>query len=322
MLSDLIKASAEYKEFFADIYAGKLSHAYLLLGADTAVRQLYIKILSAAILCPYKGCTNCPVCEKIFADSHSDIKVLNSDGKLRVADAAAIIEDAYIKGWESAIKLYFIDNADTLSAQVQNKLLKIYEEPPKGVIIFLLAASQSGLLQTTLSRAKKAYLPTLTAKEIYGLLLQEGYPPKEADAAVALCGGRLDKAYLFAGSQDYSLLYDECMQVLLRCKTSKDIPAYTGKAIFAKDNLPASLDILEVILSDVLALVSGSGVPSQSPSRSYDIQEISKGFSAGGAAMALLSINKAKRMLASYVSAAGIADTILFEILEAKYKWR
>lgn len=322
MLSDLIKASAEYKEFFADIYGGKLSHAYLLLGADTAVRQLYIKILSAAILCPYKGCTNCPVCEKIFADNHSDIKVFNGDGKLRVVDAVAIIDDAYIKGWESDIKLYFIDNADSLSVQVQNKLLKIYEEPPKGVIIFLLAASQSGLLQTTLSRAKKAYLPTLTAKNIYEQLLQDGYPPKEADAAVALCGGRLDRAYLFAANHDYSLLYDECMQVLLKCKTSKDIPAYTGKAIFSKDNLPATLDILEVILSDVLALVAGSGVPSQLPNRSYDIQEISKGFSAGGAAMAQLSINKAKRMLASYVSAAGIADTILFEILEAKYKWR
>lgn len=322
MLSNLIKASAEYKEFFADIYGGKLSHAYLLLGADTAVRQLYIKILAAAILCPNRGCTNCPVCEKIYADSHSDIKVFNADGKLRVADAVAIIDDAYIKGWESDTKLYFIDNADTLSVQVQNKLLKIYEEPPKGVIIFLLAASQSGLLQTTLSRAKKVYLPTLTAKEIYGQLLQDGYMPKETEAAVALCGGRLDKAYLFAANQDYSKLYDECMQVLLRCKTSKDIPAYTGRAIFSKDSLPTTLDILEAILNDVLVSVSGSGVPSQLPNRSYDIQEISKGFSAGGVAMSLLSINKAKRMLASYVSAAGIADTILFEILEAKYKWR
>ena len=92
--------------------------------------------------------------------------------------------------------------------------------------------------------------------------------------------------------------------------------------MFNKENLPISLDILEVILNDVMRLISASGTPLSSHNRDYDLAQIGKGFSPGGVSMALLSLNKARKMLAFYVSAAGIADTILFEILEAKYKWQ
>ncbi|MDD3947105.1 MAG: hypothetical protein PHI19_04610 [Clostridia bacterium] len=322
MLEKRIKDSAEYKEFTQSLAHGGLSHAYLVLGADATVRALFVKMFASVILCPEKGCGECPVCEKVFSDCHPDVKVYNKDGKFRVHDATMLIEDAYIKGWESETKLYFIDNAETLMPQSQNKLLKIYEEPPKGVVMFLLAGSEGGLLQTVVSRAKKVYLPTFTCKDIYEELLEDGYPHKTAETASALSGARFDKAYLYAQNEDYPKLYDECFDTLLKCKSSRDIPSFTGRAMFGKENLPVTLDILEVILNDVMRLTSASGIPRSSHNRDYDLAEISKGFSPGGVAMALLSLNKARKMLAFYVSAAGIADTILFEILEAKYKWQ
>lgn len=321
MLDRLIKESGEYKSFVTR-ERDNLSHAYLVLGADTAVRQIYIKMLAENILCGEKGCGECRVCQKVWAESHPDIKVLNKEEKVKVDDIEKFIDDVYLKPWESDIKLYFIDNAENLNPAVQNKLLKIYEEPPKSVVIFLLAGSQGMLLPTIVSRAKKIYLPSFSPKQIYDELVGEGYPARTAETASALSGGRFDRAYLFASDEGHSALYEACFDTLLKCKTSKDIPLFTGKAMFSKENLPATLDILEVILYDVMGIVSGSGNPLAAHNREYDLREISKGFSPGGAAMALLSLNKARRMLASYVSAAGIADTILFGILEAKYKWQ
>lgn len=322
MLEERIKASAEYKELIQSIRSGGLSHAYLLLGGDTAVRTVYIKMLASAILCRDGGCGECPTCEKIATESHIDVKYYNKDGKMRVADAIALIDDSYIKGWESATKLYFVLSAETLLPPVQNKLLKLYEEPPAGAAIFLQAGSEGGLLQTIVSRAKKIYLPSFSSKDIYEELLEEGYDAGQAETASALSGGRFDKAYLFAAGDSYPKLYDDCFRTLIGCKSSRDVPSYSGGDLFSKENLSATIEIMEVILSDVLALVSGSGVPPASHNREYDLGEIGKGFSPGGVAMAILVLSKARKMLNSYVSAAAIADTILLEILEAKYKWR
>jgi len=321
MLEERIDNSAEFRSFAADIARGGLSHAYLLLGADTAVRSLYIKKLASLILCPERGCGECPVCQKVYADCHPDIKYYNRDGKCRVDDAVRLIADTYIKGWESAVKLYFVDNAEALMSGVQNKLLKICEEPPQGVTIFLLAGSEGGLLQTILSRAKKLYLPAFTVADVYDDLVEEGYSNKAAETAAALSGGRFDKANLYAKDDAYPKLYDECFETLAGCKSSKDIPSYTGKSIFSKENLPVTLEIMEIILNDILKLVSNGGAL-RTYRREYQLDEIGKGFSPGGAAMAILALNKARRMLGSYVSPAGVADTVLFEILEAKYKWR
>lgn len=321
MLEERIDNSAEFRSFAAGVARGGLSHAYLLLGADTAVRSLYIKKLASLLLCPERGCGECPVCEKIYTDSHPDIKTYNKDGKCKVEDAVKMIADTYIKGWESATKLYFFDNAETLQPAVQNKLLKICEEPPQGVTVFFLAANEGGLLQTILSRTKKFYLPVFSSADVYDELKEEGYDNRAAETASALSAGRFDKAYLYVKDETYPRLYDECFETLAGCKSSKDIPSYTGKSIFSKENLPVTLEILEIILSDILKLVSDGGTL-QSYRRQSKIKEIGNGFSPGGAAMAILALNKARRMLGSYVSPAAVADTILFEILEAKYKWR
>jgi hypothetical protein len=54
--------------------------------------------------------------------------------------------------------------------------------------------------------------------------------------------------------------------------------------------------------------------------RNEDIEEIAKGYNAGGVALAILSISNAKKMLSSNVSPQSVIETLLFQILEDKYK--
>ncbi len=151
--------------------------------------------------------------------------------------------------------------------------------------------------------------------------MEEGYGKAEAETAAALSGGRFDKAYLYVKDEAYNKLYEACFDTLAKCKSSRDIPVYAGNNIFSKENLPLTLEIMEIILNDILRMVSKGGALQTCRKESL-LKEIGNGFSAGGVAMAILALNKARRMLGSNVSAAGVADTILFEILEAKYKWR
>jgi DNA polymerase-3 subunit delta' len=272
--------------------AKRISHAYLIVGGDNEKRLAKAHNLTYEILCKDGGCERCRTCTMLEASSHPDVKILNGDAKWKVKDAEKFIEDTYIKGLESDTKLYFINHAHTLSREVQNKLLKVYEEPPKGSVIFLLSANETNLLKTIVSRAEVIYIPNDYRAEFLLLLEQEG------------AEDRLDGA----------------VEILLGCKKSADIIDHLFTEAFLKENILQTLNFLEIILGDVLTMASGN-INTIVNERQFDIQEIKKGFSTASASVAVLAVADAKRKLSVNVAPASVAEALLFEILEAKYKF-
>ncbi len=322
MLTDLIQRSTEYRTIKTAIQSGALSHAYMLIGQDTKTRILYTKLIAITCLCENGGCYTCPTCQKILSDTHVDVKYYNTDNKMKVKDAETLIEDTYIRGWESSRKLYFIDNAQDLSQQVQNKLLKIYEEPPEGVSIFMLCNSELGVLQTIRSRAEKIYSPVFTTEQVYNELVAEGTDQKMAETASVFSGGAFDLAYKFVDNKDYADIYDMAFDILLNCKRSSDIYKYVNCKAFSKENITTALDFFEIILRDIMAIVVGGNNKLSTINRYYDLKQIAEGYSAGGVSMSILALAESRKMLLSYVSATSVAERTLFNILEAKYKWQ
>lgn len=334
MLGELLSASKAYADFKKDLRADKISHAYLFLGEDALARREYMRLFASTILCSRGGCGECEVCDKIYNDCHLGVNYFNENGKMTVKEAETLIEESYKSSWEASNanseekssgagkKIYFIDNAERLSPAVQNKLLKVFEEPPKNVIIALFAKSSYGLLQTIKSRAKLNYLPVFTTEEIYESLLGEGYERSQAEIASALSGGSFEKAYAFMNDANYYNQYSECFEVLKNCKKSTMVVDYINKPIFSKDNIKRTLEFFEIILRDVAVKVSGAKAPYTTRNRDYDIATISAGFTPASVAMAILEINKGEAMLDSYIAPVTVAERVLFKILEAKYKWQ
>ena len=82
------------------------------------------------------------------------------------------------------------------------------------------------------------------------------------------------------------------------------------------------MDFAELILRDVMAEISGADVRRYTYNRDAEIEKIGAGFTPGGLAMAILAVNNARRMAEVNISADTIGEKLLFDILEAKYKWR
>lgn len=334
MISDLLQKSKAYADFKKDLSADKISHAYLFLGEDKLARREYMRLFASTILCRAGGCGVCDTCDKIYNDAHLGVHYFNLDGKMNVKEAERLIEESYKSSWEvgeahdeelssgASKRIYFIDNADTLAPAVQNKLLKIFEEPPKGVIIALFAKGSYGILQTIKSRAKTGYLPLFTSEQIYGELIEEGYPRTIAEISSALSGGSFERAYLFATDESYYNQYGECFEVLKNCKNSAMVVDFIGSAIFSKENIGRTLEFMEIILRDVAIKVSGAPTPYTTRNRDYDISVIAEGFTVASVAMAILEVNQGEAMLQSYVSPVTVAERVLLKILEAKYKWQ
>ena len=323
MLTRRLIESARYKEFKLDVERNRLSHAYLIIGDDTQVRATYKNLLAMTILCRANVCFNCPTCEKIIAHVHSDVKFFNDDGDMKVKDAETLIEDAYIRGLEGETKIYFVDNFDKFTRQeVPNKLLKIFEEPPEGVVIFLFATSENGVLTTIKSRAKKMLLPSFTPEEIKEYLIDIGTPEDQAEIASVLSGGRIDRGSKFAENEEYVVQYEKCFEVLTSVKKSSDIASVLNNKIFSREQISVTLEFFEIILRDVMCHVSKAKVPTMTLNKDYDIGRIADGFTAGGVAMALIAVTDARRKLNVNVNPLSVTERMMFDILEAKYKWQ
>lgn len=322
MVTDRVERSRDFREFAAELKHAAPVHAYLFLGKDAMARQAFARLSARAMLCPRGGCGECAVCRKLELDSHPDVEFLNRDGKMKVKDVEGWIDRAGLKGVESERKLYFVENAETLSVAVQNKMLKLYEEPPTGVVIVLLAGGETGLLPTIISRAAKRYVPVFTTEEVQAELSEQGVEARVAATAAVLSGGRFDVAFRFAEEEEVASLYEEAFRTLTECKRTSDVVRFSRGKAFQKETVGLTLDFMEIILNDVLTYLTGATRPYRTLNRDYQISAIAKGFTPSGVAMALNAFNDARSKLAVYVGVETVAEQLLFDILEAKYKWQ
>lgn len=151
----------------------RLPHALILEGAAGCGKRTLAGILAKAAVCTAANkaempCGVCPGCVKAAAGSHPDIYRAEGTGAARSFHVEAIRfirSDAYIKPNEAPHKVYLLFQAESMSEQAQNALLKILEEPPAQVLFILTCVSASALLPTIRSRAQIFTLDTVSEQE-------------------------------------------------------------------------------------------------------------------------------------------------------------
>lgn len=143
----------EVKNTVHDIIAdmkkrGKLPQTILFYGEEGWGKTTAAKFTAKIILS-----TENP--NLIDKDIHPDVIWAEHSGKLggfSVDTVRFICQNAYIKPNNSDSKVYIFDDCDAITIQAQNALLKIVEEPPRGVYFIFTATSRNIFLPTMLSR--------------------------------------------------------------------------------------------------------------------------------------------------------------------------
>lgn len=132
--------------------------------------------LAAAILCEGEGekpCGDCGPCHKVLSGNHPDVMVVGEEGGSRSFHIDAIRQvrlSAYVKPNEGKAKVYILCDAQNMTVQAQNALLKIIEEPPSYGVFLLTCDNRSKLLPTILSRVVTIPVATPTPEECLAVL--------------------------------------------------------------------------------------------------------------------------------------------------------
>ena len=165
------------------IESGTLPHAFLIGGPSGSGKTTLATEISAAINCEEKHnptsplpCGRCNNCRRIYEGNVPDIKTLSKKkdkAPIGVEAVKDFREDMFLSSTEAESTIYIIDDAQTMTPEAQNALLKVLEEPPGSVIIFLLATECDRILTTIKSRAQYIPMARFGEEELARLLLSE-----------------------------------------------------------------------------------------------------------------------------------------------------
>lgn len=320
--ADALRESNAFRIIRHDVDNGSLSHAYMVISPDAYALRQFLTLACCKIYCRQDACLECSACGRIMDRNHADVRYVNElDKTIKVDDIAALIEDSFMTPYESDRKIYVVYSAEKMNAASQNKLLKTLEEPRPSVTIFLAVGNESAMLDTVRSRSKVIYLDRFSADTIKAEMLKHGCSGETADLAAACSDGLLGRALQIVNSTGYADLYDRALEILTDMRTSADMPAFLGDRALSKENMPAFLDMLSVIMRDMLVCKTDPELVMGRRQRER-IAVLAEEYSPAALSNILYLINEERKKLTVNVNSAGLAENLFFGILEEKYKCR
>lgn len=254
--NDMIK-----EHFQKAIENHKVSHAYILTGEAGTGRKSFANAFSMALLCEKGGkepCMTCHSCKQVMSGNHPDLIYVTHEkpNSIGVDDIREQINDTImIRPYSSYYKIYIVDEAEKMTVQAQNALLKTIEEPPSYAVIILITTNQEAFLPTILSRCVQLKLKPLKDFTVKSYLVQHlGIAEKEADLCAAFARGNLGKAIHLASSDEFKELYHKIMELVKNVETM-DIVDLMDRIREIKElnfDIGEVLDMLQLWYRDVL----------------------------------------------------------------------
>ena len=283
------------REFFTKLYgngaaknrigraieSSTLPHAFLIVGPDGSGKKTLALEIAAAVNCRERGnrsinlpCHACNSCKRIFSGEFTDVKELSrkSDKQtIGVEQVRDFREDMFLSSTESEYKIYIINEAERMTPNAQNALLKVLEEPPSGVIIILLSSTDDGILTTIKSRTQHVSMQRFEAGEIFEYLSKTGKISPLSDKIKTLellmsADGRIGRAAELLGDgaaeAEEKRRVTENIVLALRKNTPYSTLLSAIKEIpTKKDEFAATLESIICAIRDLILLKNAQNAP-------------------------------------------------------------
>ena len=191
-------------EVLRSAVAGRgMTHAWLFTGPPGSGRSNAAVAFAAALQCPDGGCGVCHECHTVLAGSHADVSVVRTEKlSIGVDEVRDLVRRSALAPVGRRWQIMIVEDADRLTEQANNALLKAIEEPSAHTVWVLCAPTVEDLLPTIRSRCRLVTLSTPTTEEVAGFLVaRDGVDGTLATYAARASQGHIGRARALARDQ-------------------------------------------------------------------------------------------------------------------------
>jgi len=181
-----------------------MTHAWLFTGPPGSGRSTAAIAFAAALQCELAGCGICESCHLVEIGTHPDVRVVRpSLVSFGVDDTRDLVRRAALAPSGRRWQVMVVEDADRLTDQAVNALLKAVEEPAPHTVWLLCAPTTEDLLPTLRSRCRHVRLRTPSTEAIVAVLVdRDGIDPAVAASAARASQGHVGRARWLATDPD------------------------------------------------------------------------------------------------------------------------
>ena len=266
---------------------GGMTHAWLFTGPPGSGRSIAAKAFAAALqFATGDGCGHCQECAQVLAGAHPDVALIVPEGlSIGVKDARRIILRSAHAPTRGRWQVTLIEDADRLTDDASNALLKALEEPPPHSVLLLSAPSAEDLLPTIRSRCRLARLRTPPADAVARVLVErDGVDPAMAAFAAQAAQGHIGRAKRLATDEEAR-------------RERKDVLSLPRSLQGVGSALSAAADLVDAAKAEAVRLTTGrDAAERESLSTALGVGATGKGVTgARGSAGALKELEKTQK---------------------------
>lgn len=180
--------------------ANRLANSYLFVGPEGVGKAGLAKHFSKILNCQknnFMACGICSSCGKIENLNHPDVHWIISDDSsyIKIEQIRRVSQEINLKPFEGKFKVFIILDAQNLTEEASNSLLKTLEEPPLNSLIILTTSRIKKIFPTIISRCQKIAFAPLNVNALKNILVNDYNLPLETSHYLSYsCEGRIGKS--------------------------------------------------------------------------------------------------------------------------------
>ena len=304
----------------------RVSHAYILNGERGSGKKMLANLFAMTLLCETgdnEPCGKCHSCKQAESGNHPDIIRVTHEkpNSISVDDIRTQVNNTVdIKPYQGPYKVYIIPQADMMTPQAQNAILKTIEEPPSYAVFLLLTENAETLLPTINSRCIMLKLRNIKDTLIKKYLMENlEIPDYKADMCTAFAQGNMGRAIMLANSDHFNEIREEAVQLLKHISEMElnEIVAAVKNISVYKLEITDYLDIIMIWYRDVLLYKATKEIDKVVfKDQLQSIKEQARKSSYEGIELILESLEKAKARLKANVNFDLVMELLFLTIKE------